>query len=39
MTSQVTGVLHVQQFGGGKGWADVWLKDKFGWEYKGQARR
>jgi type II restriction/modification system DNA methylase subunit YeeA len=23
---------------GGKGWADVWLKGKFGWEYKGKHK-
>lgn len=25
----------VSKSDGGKGWADVWLKGKFGWEYKG----
>src|SRR2546423_1863419 len=24
--------------GGGKGWADVWLQAKFGWEYKGKHK-
>jgi len=23
---------------GGKGWADVWMKDHFGWEYKGKHK-
>jgi hypothetical protein len=23
---------------GGKGWADVWKRDFFGWEYKGQHK-
>jgi hypothetical protein len=25
----------VSKTGGGRGWADVWMKDHFGWEYKG----
>ncbi len=29
----------VAKHGGGKGWADVWKKGFFGWEYKGQGRR
>src|SRR5229473_3112995 len=24
--------------GGGKGWADVWKRDFFGWEYKGKHK-
>ena len=23
---------------GGRGWADVWKKDHFGWEYKGKHK-
>src|SRR5215218_2829956 len=23
---------------GGRGWADVWLRDHFGWEYKGKHK-
>jgi hypothetical protein len=28
----------VTKTGGGKGWADVWLRDKFAWEYKGKHK-
>jgi hypothetical protein len=28
----------VTKTGGGKGWADVWLKGKFAWEYKGKHK-
>ncbi|MDK2775275.1 MAG: N-6 DNA methylase, partial [Tabrizicola sp.] len=28
----------VSKAGGGEGWADVWRKDCFGWEYKGKRR-
>ena len=24
---------------GGRGWADVWMRGHFGWEYKGKPRR
>ena len=26
------------KYGGGRGWADVWKRDCFGWEYKGKRR-
>lgn len=29
---------HIGRTGGGGGFADVWLKDHFGWEYKGKHR-
>ena len=29
----------VRKTGGGKGWADVWLKGHFGWEYKGKHNK
>ena len=28
----------VSKTGGGEGWADVWLRGNFGWEYKGHHR-
>ena len=28
----------VTKTGGGKGWADVWLRGKFAWEYKGKHK-
>ena len=28
----------VQKTGGGQGWADVWMRDHFGWEYKGKHK-
>jgi hypothetical protein len=28
----------VQTTEGGKGWADVWMRDHFGWEYKGKHK-
>src|SRR5260370_7209252 len=28
----------VNKTGGGKGWADVWMRQKFAWEYKGKDR-
>jgi hypothetical protein len=28
----------VSKAGGGEGWADVWRKDCFGWEYKGKRK-
>ena len=28
----------VNKTGGGKGWADVWMREHFGWEYKGKDR-
>src|SRR5437868_13703215 len=28
----------VEKTDGGKGWADVWLQGKFGWEYKGKHK-
>ncbi len=28
----------VSKTDGGQGWADVWLKGKFGWEYKGKHK-
>jgi hypothetical protein len=28
----------VEKSDGGRGWADVWLKNKFGWEYKGKHK-
>src|SRR5690349_1201582 len=28
----------VQKTGGGKGWADVWRRGCFGWEYKGKHK-
>lgn len=28
----------VQTSDGGKGWADVWMQGKFGWEYKGKHK-
>jgi hypothetical protein len=28
----------VSKTGGGKGWADVWFRGRFGWEYKGKHR-
>jgi hypothetical protein len=28
----------VEKAGGGQGWADVWRKDCFGWEYKGKGK-
>jgi len=28
----------VTKTGGGQGWADVWMKDHFGWEYKGKHK-
>jgi type II restriction/modification system DNA methylase subunit YeeA len=28
----------VKKSGGGKGWADVWMKDRFAWEYKGKHK-
>lgn len=28
----------VRKQSGGNGWADVWLKDHFGWEYKGKHK-
>jgi type II restriction/modification system DNA methylase subunit YeeA len=28
----------VSKSDGGQGWADVWMKDHFGWEYKGQHK-
>ncbi|HWG47097.1 MAG TPA: DNA methyltransferase [Gemmataceae bacterium] len=28
----------VQTVEGGKGWADVWMQGKFGWEYKGKHK-
>jgi len=26
------------KIGGGEGWADVWMRQRFGWEYKGKRR-
>jgi hypothetical protein len=28
----------VHKTGGGKGWADVWMRGHFGWEYKGKHK-
>ncbi len=28
----------VRKIGGEQGWADVWMKDHFGWEYKGKRK-
>ncbi|MCY2993154.1 MAG: class I SAM-dependent DNA methyltransferase [Planctomycetota bacterium] len=28
----------VQKTDGGQGWADVWMRDHFGWEYKGKHK-
>ena len=28
----------VRKTGGGNGWADVWMRDHFGWEYKGKHK-
>ncbi|MHB9048952.1 MAG: class I SAM-dependent DNA methyltransferase, partial [Pirellulales bacterium] len=28
----------VQKTGGGQGWADVWMRGHFGWEYKGKHK-
>src|SRR5262249_7649444 len=28
----------VQKTGGGQGWADVWMRGKFAWEYKGKHK-
>ena len=28
----------VQKTEGGQGWADVWMRDHFGWEYKGKHK-
>ena len=28
----------VSKTGGGQGWADVWYRDHFGWEYKGKHK-
>jgi hypothetical protein len=28
----------VEKTEGGKGWADVWMRDHFGWEYKGKHK-
>jgi len=28
----------VNKTGGGKGWADVWMRQHFAWEYKGKDR-
>ena len=28
----------VQKTQGGQGWADVWMRDHFGWEYKGKHK-
>ncbi len=28
----------VEKTEGGKGWADVWLQNRFGWEYKGKHK-
>jgi hypothetical protein len=28
----------VSKTGGGKGWADVWMREKFAWEYKGKHK-
>jgi hypothetical protein len=28
----------VSKTGGGRGWADVWMRDKFAWEYKGKHK-
>jgi hypothetical protein len=28
----------VEKVAGGKGWADVWMKGHFGWEYKGKHK-
>ncbi|REJ89646.1 MAG: class I SAM-dependent DNA methyltransferase [Planctomycetota bacterium] len=28
----------VEKTGGGKGWADVWYRERFGWEYKGKHK-
>lgn len=28
----------VSKTGGGKGWADVWMRERFGWEYKGKHK-
>ena len=28
----------VRKSTGGKGWADVWMRDHFGWEYKGKHK-
>ena len=28
----------VAKTGGGKGWADVWHRGRFGWEYKGKHK-
>ncbi|MGH7127981.1 MAG: type IIL restriction-modification enzyme MmeI [Planctomycetaceae bacterium] len=27
-----------EKSGGGSGWADVWMRGRFGWEYKGKHR-
>lgn len=28
----------VNKTGGGKGWAEVWLRERFAWEYKGKDK-
>lgn len=28
----------VRTSGGGKGWADVWMREHFGWKYKGKHK-
>ena len=28
----------VKKTEGGDGWADVWMKERFGWEYKGKHK-
>jgi hypothetical protein len=28
----------VNKIGGGKGWADVWMRERFAWEYKGKHK-
>ena len=35
---QQNDLSHFSSSGGGEGWADVWMKDHFAWEYKRKKR-